>query len=78
MPIKAHEMFKKQAASMRDVWRLVRIDSNGRATGGNIMAQLEVFKSFPEINPRFFENFGVVELTIRQANGTQIKLMKVR
>jgi hypothetical protein len=33
---------------------------------------------FPEINPRFFHNFGVVELTIRQDNGNQIKLVRVR
>ena len=73
-----HNRFKAQAKQMSSLWRYVIIDTEGIVTKNPILDQSDIFRMFPEINPRFFDNFGVVELTIRQGNGNQLKLMKVR
>jgi hypothetical protein len=73
-----HERMEKAARQISSLWRYIIIDPEGNVKKHPIMAQDDIFRMFPEINPRWFENFGVVELTIRQKNGDQIKLMKVR
>jgi hypothetical protein len=72
------ETNRKTAENMSDLWRWITIDIEGNVKSEELMTQVQIFSSLPEINPRFFNNFGVVELTIRQRNGTQIKIMKVR
>jgi hypothetical protein len=78
MPEKIMNRFKAIAREMPDLWRFIFIDKKGNVQKHPLMTQDEVLQMFPEINPRFFHNFGVVELTIRQDNGNQIKLVRVR
>lgn len=75
-----HDRMKKEARQINTLWKCIVITQDGtvRPGSGKVYAQDDVFRMHPEISPRFFENFGVVELTIRQGNGNQIKLMKVR
>jgi hypothetical protein len=73
-----HERMKRAARQISSLWRYIVIDDEGNTQKNPLMAQDDVFRMFPEINPRWFENFGIVELTIRQKNGTQLILKKVR
>ena len=73
-----HERAKKAAQEMTALWRYITIDAEGNVKKGPIQTQEDVFNMFPEIRPNFFGNFGIKELTIRQANGTQLKLIQVR
>jgi hypothetical protein len=73
-----HERMERAAKQISSLWRYIVIDDEGNTQKNPLMGQDDVFRMFPEINPRWFDNFGVVELTIRQANGTQLILKKVR
>jgi hypothetical protein len=74
-----HERMERAAKQdTTSLWRYIVIDGEGNTQKNPLMNQAEVFEMFPEINPRWFGNFGVVELTIRQSNGTQLILKKVR
>jgi hypothetical protein len=74
-----HERMERAAKQdTTSLWRYIVIDGEGNTQKNPLRNQAEVFKMFPEINPRWFGNFGVVELNIRQANGTQLILKKVR
>jgi hypothetical protein len=73
-----HERMERAAKQISSLWRYIVIDGEGNTQKNPLMGQDDVFRMFPEINPRWFENFGIVELTIRQKNGTQLILKKVR
>ncbi len=75
-----HQWNEQEAKQISTLWRYIVIDGvSGLRTGSNkIYAQDDIFRMMPEINPRFFANFGVAELTIRQKNGTQIIIQRVR
>ena len=77
MPELMMERFRELAGQDDSIWMWVTIDHEGK-TSNTLMTQEGVLNSIPEINPRFFPNFGVVELTIRQQNGTTVTLKKVR
>jgi len=76
--IVVQERNKKTAREISSLWRYIVINGEGNTQKNPILAQDDLFRMFPEVAPRFFDNFGVVELTIRQANGTQLILKKVR
>mgnify|MGYP001361151447 CR=1 FL=1 len=78
MPVDILEMHREIAAGMSDLWRYIVIDHEGNTQKNPLTTQSELLNMFPEINPRFFHNFGITELVIRQANGTQLILKKVR
>ena len=78
MPENIHKRFQAIAAEMPDLWRYIVIDHEGNTQKNPLATQSELLNMFPEINPRFFHNFGITELVIRQANGTQLILKKVR
>ena len=71
------ERYRDLARRDDSVWMWVVIDQEGK-TSSTLMTQEDVLTSMPEINPRFFPNFGLVELTLRQQSGTTITLKKVR
>ena len=73
-----HDRMKKAARGMTGLWRYIVIDGDGNTQKNPLMAQDDLFRMFPEVNPNFFENFGVDELVIRQKNGTQLILKRVR
>ena len=71
------EKYRDLARKDDSIWMWVVIDQEGK-TNNTLMTQEDVLTSLPEINPRFFPNFGLVELTLRQQSGTTITLKKVR
>jgi hypothetical protein len=71
------ETYRKTAQQDSSLWKWITIDQEGTVKE-TLMTQEGVFNSMPEIYPRFFRNFGVVEMTLRQGNGTTITLKKVR
>jgi hypothetical protein len=73
-----HERMKKTARQISNLWRYIVIDADGNTQKNPLMAQDDLFRMFPEVAPNFFGNFGVVELVIRQKNGTQLILKRVR
>lgn len=71
------ELYRKTAQQDSSLWKWITIDQKGEV-GLTLMTQEGVFNSMPEIYPRFFKNFDVTEMTLRQSNGTTIVLKKVR
>jgi hypothetical protein len=79
MPEHTQKRFEAIAHNREELWRWITIDGKGNVKdSAGIMTQVELFHAIPEINPSFFRNFGVVELTIRQKSGIQVKIMRVR
>jgi hypothetical protein len=79
MPEHTLKRFENIAHNRDELWRWITIDAQGNVKHDNgIMTQVDLVHAIPEINPSFFRNFGVVEMTIRQRSGMQVKIMKVR
>jgi hypothetical protein len=68
----AMRAYENTAHNMPYLWRWITIDTFGNVQKGGLKTQKELFDMVPEINPRFFDNFGVDELSVRQRNGSQI------
>jgi hypothetical protein len=73
-----HQLYTDVARQISSLWRYIVIDGEGNTQKNPLMDQSDLFRMFPEVAPNFFGNFGVVELVIRQENGTQLILKKVR
>jgi hypothetical protein len=73
------ETNRKTAENMSDLWTWITIDDGGNViVEPKTMTQVDLFGSLPEINPKFFNNFGADEINIRQKNGTLIIIKRVR
>jgi hypothetical protein len=73
--VEVHNRFMAKAArQISSLWRYIVIDGEGNTQKNPLMDQSDLFRMFPEVAPNFFGNFGVVELVIRQENGTQLIL----
>ena len=79
-----HQRMRKYAQGCGAGWRVTVIDEEGKSeqwesspgSGYTIFSQEKIFNSFPEINPRFFVNFNVNELVIRQHGGKKQIIIK--
>jgi hypothetical protein len=72
--------YKAIAEDMTDLWRWFSYDKDGNVSKANhLMTQTELLNSLPEINPRFFHNFDVDELVIRQKkSGATVVIKRAR
>jgi hypothetical protein len=76
--VAVHEFMRDTARLMTSLWRYVTISKEGISAEHPLRTQEDVFRMFPEINPRFFDNFNITEFKFRQRNGKQAILMRIR
>jgi hypothetical protein len=79
MPETTMNRFRAIAHDMTDLWRWFSYDQDGNVSKAvHLMTQTELLNSLPEINPRFFKNFGVDEMVIRQKSGSTVVIKRAR